>query len=372
MANAAPQLQEAYDLIESGDLQSARQLLEDIRSDNENNPDFWWVYAHAVENESDGLTAIDRVRQLAPNYPGLNDLSQELGISIPPSPIQSLRPPASAPSTDDVEDYYDDAQEDEFDSVPSSGSNHWLMYIGLALVAVVIIILGLIFLTNILTGGGGETPTQVLDATTELASPEPIIPTAISESSTQEVESTDAPLILATDTDESVTEAPTEADESPTEDATETKEATVVPTATDVPPTETEEPTIAPTDTDVPPTETPAPVDPIADLYDDLENAGVPEDGIEIGETDSFGESYIITTCSQPGPVAIQNILQIMDDLASVADDLEAVDGFAFEITDCDTDTVRLTLGFDSDTATDYWSGEIDANELQQSMQRVN
>ena len=52
MANAAPQLQEAYDLIEAGDLQSARQLLDDIRSSNENNPDFWWIYSHALDRDT--------------------------------------------------------------------------------------------------------------------------------------------------------------------------------------------------------------------------------------------------------------------------------------------------------------------------------
>ena len=357
MANAAPQLQEAYDLIESGDLQSARQLLDDIRPDNENNPDFWWVYAHAVENKADGLAAVDRVRQLAPNYPGLSNFSEgnEIISSYPgSSAIQPLqRPPVPSPSTDDVEEYYDDMGEDEFDSVPPSGSggNNWLIYVGLALVAVVVIILGLIFLTNILSGGGDETPTQVAEVT-DSPSPEPIIPTADVEASTEE------PTVEPTDTDEPATETPTQeptdTDEPPTEE----------PTDTDIPPTAT--------DTDEPPTETPAPVDPIADLYDELEDADVPEDGIVVGETETFGDTYIITTCTQPGPVATQNILAIMDELAAVADDLEEVDGFSFEITDCATDTVRLALGFDSDTAADYWSGEIDATELQQSLQRVN
>ncbi|MEO1286846.1 MAG: hypothetical protein AAFV93_03695, partial [Chloroflexota bacterium] len=186
MANAAPQLQEAYDLIESGDLQSARQLLEGIRSDYENNPDYWWIYAHAVEDEAEGMTAIERVRQLAPNYPGLMTLSQELGIQPPPTP------PSFAPSTDDVEDYNDKQVTPELGTKPileepsltEQQDSFPFAFLAVAAIAVIGVVAGLLYIGNLLTGGNGngdDTGTQQAVVVTDI-SPEPIIPSADAES----------------------------------------------------------------------------------------------------------------------------------------------------------------------------------------------
>lgn len=340
MANVAPQLQEAYDLIESGDLQSARQLLDDIRPDNENNPDFWWVYAHAVENENDGMAALERVRQLAPNYAGLHNFQENIYASTPqPQGIQSLRPTTAPPSTADVEEFYED--EDKFDAQPSesSGNNGLIPFLLIAGIAVIVIIAGLFVISGLFNSNDANTDgtaTNVLVVTD--ISPEPILPTFDSESvagnttNTPEIQATDVPI----DTDEP-------------------------PTATTIP---TDEPSATPEPEDS---------DPIADIYSALESSGVPEDGIVLDDTNSFGDTYIITTCSAPGPVATENILNIMDELQSISDNLdEAASGFAFAITDCDADVVRLVLGFDRQTADNYWSGEIGQVELQQSLQRVD
>lgn len=337
MANAAPQLQEAYDLIESGDLQSARQLLDDIRSDNENNPDFWWIYAHAIQDESDGIAALDRVRQLAPNYSGLQNLSEKIGVSSPqPQTIQSLRPTTAPPSTADVQEFYE--EDDDFDVETSDRSGNGLMpFLMIAGITIVVIVAGLFFVSSLFNQDNGEgTATDVASSITD-NSPVPIIPT-LDSSSVNEI-------------------------------ATNTIEAE--PTATDEPPT------VVPTDTDEPateiPTEEPENTDPFADIYSALENSGVPEDGIVFDSTNSFGDTYLVTTCSVPGPVATQSILNIMDELESVADNLdESAEGFAFAITDCSTNTLRLTLGFDRATADSYWSGDITQVELQQSLQRVD
>ncbi len=370
MANAVPQLQEAYELIESGDLQSARQLLDDIRSDNENNPDFWWIYAHAVEDENDGIAALDRVRQLAPNYPDLQNLSQDIGLT----PVQPPAPPTFAPpSTDDVEDFYE--ENDDFEPQASTGGGSGLMpYVVITGIVVVVILLALFLLSNLLGGNDGTTTgTEVADATTDSSAT--AVPTFDSASfdatSTSLVESiaSDEPTEAIT-TDEPVeTEEPTEA--IATDEPVETEEpATEIPTDE---PSETPEPaTETPTDE---PSDTPEPEesDPFADVYEALAESGVPEEGIVLDETDSFGDTYMVTTCSALGPVATANILNIMDELESVADDIdESVEGFAFNISDCSTDTVRLTLGFDRATADSYWSGEIGQDELQQALQRVN
>ena len=375
MANAFPQLQEAYELIESGDLQSARQLLDDIRSENENNPDFYWVYAHAVEDENEGIAALDRVRQLAPNYPGLQNLSEELGLTTAP---QALHPASSPPSTSDVEEFY--GGNDDFESQPRERSGNGLMpLVVITGIVIAVVLVALFLLSNLLGGNGGDTAGTQVVAETQIPT---FDSSSFDETATSLVESLATSDETATSESEAIaTDEPVPTDEPatevPTDEPTDTP-ATNEPT--DEPATEasTDEPTDEPA-TDEPatevPTDTPEPenTDPFTDVYSALEASGVPEEGIILDETDSFGDTYIVTTCSALGPVATANILNIMDDLQSVADDLdEAAEGFAFDITDCSTDTVRLTLGFDRATADSYWSGEIGQAELQQALQRVN
>lgn len=328
MADAAPQLQEAYELIESGDLESARQLLEEIRSDNENNPDFWWIYAHALEDETEGRKALERVGQLAPNYPGLSALSTQLGLR-PPQPIQPLPHPV-APSTEDVDAYYESFDDD----ASASEGNNWLIYTGITAVIVIVV---LFLLLNTLTGGNtptDETPTQELIA--DDATIEPIIPTAVAESATE---------ILPTEV-----EMTGEASDEPTETVTE----------------QPDEPTLAPTDV-------PEDTDPFSEVYSELAIFSVPEDGITTNTSETFGETYFVTTCSPLGPIATQNILNIIDTLTPIAENLDGgIGGVAFQITDCDADSVSLTLGIDRDTLDAYWGGEITQSELQQSLVRVN
>lgn len=399
MADAAPQLQQAYDLIEAGDLQSARQILDEIRSDNENNPDFWWVYAHAVEDEAEGRNAITRVRQLAPNYPGLDELSRELGMPVPQSinPVTPPPPPMDAPSTEDVDEFY----EDEADASPvstntGSQGNPLLILGAVAVLATIIIVL---FLISLLGGGNNadsdDGNTQV--AVTQELSPEPVIPTSVAESSSEEP-TVEAEPTEVEPTDEIVDEVedtvvPTEAeDEEPTDQPEPTPTQEVIPTETEEEPTDvpTEEPTAEPEPTEVEPTDEPAATevepteaedeptdvagetDPIVNLYDDLAAFGVPTDSIRVEETEEFGDTYFVPTCSSIGPVATQNIIGIIDTLQDSADDLEDVGGYAFEITDCDGGDVSLTLALDSDTISQYWAGDVDASNVQQSLRRLN
>jgi hypothetical protein len=83
MANAADTLNRAYELIETGNVGSARNLLDTIRSQQSDNPDFWWVYAHAVEDKVEGIDALDRLRALDPDYPGITMLYREMELALP-------------------------------------------------------------------------------------------------------------------------------------------------------------------------------------------------------------------------------------------------------------------------------------------------
>lgn len=62
-------LSQAYGFIEADQLDEAVTLLKPILADNPNNPDAWWLYAHAVENVDDARAALQTVLNLNPNYP---------------------------------------------------------------------------------------------------------------------------------------------------------------------------------------------------------------------------------------------------------------------------------------------------------------
>lgn len=89
MANAADTLNRAYELIETGNVGSARNLLDTIRTQESDNPDFWWVYAHAVEDKVEGIDALDRLKALDPDYPGIAMLYREMELALPPGITRS-------------------------------------------------------------------------------------------------------------------------------------------------------------------------------------------------------------------------------------------------------------------------------------------
>jgi hypothetical protein len=62
-------LSQAYGFIEADQLDDAVKLLKPILAENPNNPDAWWLYAHAVENVDDARASLQTVLNLDPNYP---------------------------------------------------------------------------------------------------------------------------------------------------------------------------------------------------------------------------------------------------------------------------------------------------------------
>jgi hypothetical protein len=336
MADAAQQLQEAFELIENGNLQAARELLDDIRPQNEDNPDFWWVYSHALEDGKDGRDALSRVQELAPNYPGLEQLEEQAGLQAPR--LQSLKPlnspPPSLPMEEDVA------------AKKQGGIRNWLTAIG-GFAVLAIIIIGIAFVSGIF---GGDTTSE---------------PTSVVEQNTLEVVNTAIPTVdAAAATDEPSEEATIAATDEPSE---------IPPTVTTEPATATIEATEAaslePTAI-IEPTEA-IETDPFAELYGELESFGVLAEGITTEQT-TMGNSFIVDTCSNPGPAANNNILGVMDTLVTanigVPDDIEAM---TFNIVNCDTNTVTLALGINRDTVLAYLAGELSQSELLQALRRV-
>ena len=71
-------LQRAYELIENDELEQAQELLAPLLETDDKNPSLWWVYSHALRDQSIGQLALDRVLELDPSYPGANELKEEV------------------------------------------------------------------------------------------------------------------------------------------------------------------------------------------------------------------------------------------------------------------------------------------------------
>ena len=76
-------LQQAYDLVESGQTEDARRLVESVLDAEQNNPDAWWIYAHAVDDPVLARQALDEVTALDPDYPGATELASVLDAQYP-------------------------------------------------------------------------------------------------------------------------------------------------------------------------------------------------------------------------------------------------------------------------------------------------
>jgi hypothetical protein len=324
MSDAAQTLNEAYELIEQGDLAAARQLLDEIRPENENNPDFWWVYAHAVESPEEGRQALNRVRDISPNYPDADVLAQKAGLSTPPPPIQSLRPAPVPPSLPDMplEDFDDDLDEIEFDGDEETEGGNQRRNLMFAIVGVIaVVIIAVLVVPNFL-GGGTATPTPTISAiVSTLPATLPALETTTGIDITEDVG-------LPT------TEETTEAIEVETDVATE-----------------------------------PAEDNGYAELAAELSQFDVPANGIETDET-VLGNTLLVSTCAVPGPAASRSILNIVESLKDqpLAEDIEAI---AFRVTRCSDETVVRLIAISRGDFDDYAQDTITVTQLQQRLRPI-
>jgi tetratricopeptide (TPR) repeat protein len=97
-------LQKAYDFIEGDQLEEARQVLKPALEADRNNPDVWWLYAHAVADPETARLALHNVLRLDENYPEAQDLlrrleNQQKGLDFAD---ESLDEPAFVPGAPSV------------------------------------------------------------------------------------------------------------------------------------------------------------------------------------------------------------------------------------------------------------------------------
>ncbi len=340
MNDAAQSLDRAHQLIEDGELEAAQDILETIRDDYEDDPDFWWVYAHAVEDEAAGREALERVQALNPDYPGLDNLSQQMTVTAPsridtmqqssPDNVPPQPPDLPADDTfDEFDDFVTELDEPAGEEESSDSNRTWL--IGLVAVAIIVIVAA-VFLLN-----PGDEADEIADATS--TSPA----TQIVQVATEDV------------------------DEPPTQSPVERLTAAAAERITETPVAATEEVT-ATEETDI----TAEPASDDDNLADALAEFDVPTDGVRTDDT-SAGTTLIITVCAAPGPqssAAISNILDVLADRETQLD--ENVDALGFAVTDCDTDTVIRLLSVSRDTLRDYAAGDISNQDVQRQIRPID
>ncbi len=317
----SPVLQRAYELIESGRLPEARELLDDYLLDNPDDTDAWWLYVHAVDDQAQGREALERLAALDPNYPGLSDMRRdvsdaEAGIDITgrtPDFVAALDETPSAGSSDAFDDAFD------FDSggpEPVSSGRRRLLLGLVALLVVAVAIAAVIALTQL--GGGTPQATQVAaDQTT--ATPQAAAPTVTTDRG--------APTTTAS-----------------------------VPTATIIPPT------------DVPPTEASGSVIPglsaeqaqtVTAVMADLP---VVEDSSSV-MTSSAGETFVLSVCSSGDNRSLRETLpSALGALSGAGDALSGtVEALGIRLEDCEQGNVLLRyVVVDIASASEYAAGNLD------------
>lgn len=171
-------LSRAFQLIEDGQLEDAREIIQSVLADDEDNADAWWIYAHAVEDADEGRRALNRVADLDPKYPGLNDL---MTYHLDEADAASMPPESALDLGDDLFDGLDDEDEEDddgyFDDEPEKveGGNPWFRRL---LIVAVILLLALVGFLVLNSGTTDETddPPAVADDPAEPTQPVVFVP----------------------------------------------------------------------------------------------------------------------------------------------------------------------------------------------------
>lgn len=336
-------LQDAFELIEQGQLEEARTLLEPLLKTESDNPAVWWIYAHAVDDPDEGHKALDRVIQLDPTYPGASDLKTQITMS-------------HAPATGDVDDWDDLDFEPDTEFAESANQRRSPIRFLVIAALVIVGVIALFAILSSLFGTSEPTPTAVAEVETEIPTTnaqiiDTVEPTDEVSSTEENATATDIPAVEETDEDDvTLTDTPTEIP------ATEIDEATPTLEPTDNPPTDTVEPT--------------AESSFASSIAANLGEYEVAETDIEVRST-LLGETLVVNVCATPGPESSLILNGVMDVLvdsnSSLTDDIEAI---AVSLIDCANDDGQSrTIGVDRTVMQQLADEEIELKDFQRAWQ---
>lgn len=407
-------LAEAFELIEAEKLDEARAILKPMLTTHRDNPDVWWLYAHAVVDVEEAQTALNQVLRLDPNYPGAGELVSDLErqpasreavdvVDTEPGFLADIPPTLpDLPEDEDLADIVDlDAQKTIESEEPSRARLLLLAALGLVALAVIVAV-------AVITSQPREsapTPTPEGIAAQPSSTPLIALPEATAETTPAEtgmttpeatgmvIETTEA----AATADEALgltLEATEAAATEPTSqpDVTTQTEAVEEPSATPTRPRPTARPTQEPTHTAEPSataTEeaaTPTPetiataanlTGPLAAVTSDPAAEGnpltvfiqalIPFDlaarGVGIEQT-SQGDTVVANICTDPGPDLRSKLPEVMDVI--VRQPLTAaVDAIGTRMVNCSDNSPLLLIVVPISDAQAYASGTLSEEDFQ-------
>ena len=322
-------LQSAFDLIENNELEHARNIIEPLLETETNNPAVWWVYAHSLEDPEDGLKAIDKVVQLDPTYPGVNDLKTQLSTS------QTTQEDKS--TIDDWDDLGVISPDDLETPDSLTGGRSIVRSLLIAVVVIILVVGILAVLSGAFSNNTTQSPTEVADQST-------IIPT----------------VNIQIVTNVSATEMSTEVEtESPTEEPTEvlsTDEPTlIIPTEVETG-SPTDEPTLEPNETQ--------PY--FTALIENLSAYEVSESEIKTRET-VLGTTLDVTICAAAGPESSSALNDVMGVFVGLNSDTpEDIVAFAVTLLDCNNaQPISRTIGVERNFVQSFSDDEIVLKDFQ-------
>ena len=348
-------LQNAYELIQQGQLDDAKALLDTHRHEYETNADYWWLVAHSTNDPEVGRAALGRVLLLDKNYPGARELDEE---------VRSTEQLASA---------------------PEQPTRKRIKIPLLPLIALLAIVLSIVtFLVSNSSqpaqtvagvGDGSATPVETVTITADETMSAEAVTTA-------DVMLTEAPTMLPP------TETEAAADE-PTATAVPPTATPIPPTATPVPPTQTPIPPTAtpvpPTQTPIPPTATEEPVPPTSDAlvtsptllaqnvepvfvsYEFMQGQLTPPNGVFV-----VGDVLSISLCAVPGIGAGNAVRDLLMTVSIGTAELDpATRTIEIGIVDCTSNEEQRVIAVPRNRIEAYARGEITLQQLQQAIQPI-
>ena len=360
-------LHQAFDLIESDELEKAQEILAPLLEEEADNAALWWVYAHAVSDTAIGQAALERVLELDSQYPGARELKADvLDLQSEDPDIIELEQGASGSAQSasgfDIDDWEDLESVVEADTESSTSRTKFVLLVGLLIILAggALVISGAVDISELLSG--------------ILPSPEPQV------------------IVVSAPTDEP---APTEADDGvATEVATVvTAEPTASTTADDEP-----ESTLSATDvaTTVDETEQPvAELTPVATVSLKASPTGpaVTSDivafvSLVAGAIDEFtinpaqsstratglGNTLVIQVCAVPGPEFNSRINTVLSAVVAAADDIpEDIEAVAAGLLNCDDPQASLRIiGVALSAIIDFANEEITDRDFQRAWQPLS
>lgn len=337
-------LAEAFNLIEVDKLEDARKLLTPLLNTQSDNPNVWWLYAHAVTDADTARDALKRAASLNPNDPDIINLLEQVekqAASRPAALVSEMEPafladiPATLPDLPAAEDEFIDIDFDDADldidideeeaEKESSGSR--LLPLAVLGTIIVLVIVAVAIITSRPQTPAAITPTADISAANPTETPAAFAPdlTALAE--------------ITPEAFIEPTAIETTAELIPTDTVLETPE--ILPEAT---------------------TTSAFPAG-LANYIEALSGFQLTGEPASIEQT-NLGSTLLVGICVTAGPDLRSALPIVMDTLARQPLPAQT-DAIGARMVNCQDDTLLLLIVAAAADAQDYASGELSEEEFQ-------